>query len=190
MGESRVIYQKCDRCENFFPPENSQCPYCVQAAGQRSFEADSRARAPARPRNARRRGLGPKLLVALGIFTALLVVLVLTALIYSNSVSRRPIATPGATLAAASVPVPPSTSTAVPTTTPVPVPNDEDTYVLWALYLGRFLRSDVNLLQENLETLCSVIELELEFEKTREKYGMGTRVPEEGETTFFDIRNY
>ena len=187
MGENRTIYQKCDRCGNFFPPENSQCPYCVQAAGQRGFEADPLARPPARARNARRRGWGANLLVFLGIFTALLVVLVLAALIYSNSVSRRPTATPRPTLAVAPALVPSSTSTSVPTTTPTPVPNDEDEYVLWALYYGRFLRSDVNLLQENLETLYSVIELELEFEKTREKYGMGTRVPKEGETTFFDI---
>ena len=66
-------------------------------------------------------------------------------------------------------------------------PNNEDKYVLWALYYGRLLYSDVNLLHENLEPFYAAIELELEFEKTREKYGMGTRVPKEGETTFFDI---
>ena len=67
------------------------------------------------------------------------------------------------------------------------MPNDEDKYVLWALYYGHLLRSDVNLLQESLESFYAVIELELEFEKTMKEFGMGTKVPKEGDTTFFDL---
>ena len=81
--------------------------------------------------------------------------------------------------------VPPPTSAPAPTTTPTPVPNDEDKYVLWALYYGRLLRSDVNLLQESLELLYTAIELELEFEKTMKEFGMGTKVPKEGDIIFF-----
>ena len=37
MSESKLIYQKCGQCDNFFPPEYRECPYCYKAVEQPDF---------------------------------------------------------------------------------------------------------------------------------------------------------
>ena len=182
MAEERKIFQKCELCGNWFDPAAAQCPYCEQATRHQSFEDTL---PPARPRRAWRLSKTVTLLLAVGIFTALLVVLVLRAEVYSSIFAGRPTETPLPSPAPALVSS--STSTPAPTPTPTSVPDAKDKYVLWALYNGRYLRSIIGVLQENLESLNVSIEFELEFEKTMEKLGMGTRVPEEGEISFLDL---
>ena len=37
MSESKLIYQKCGQCDNFFPPEYRECPYCYKSVEQPDF---------------------------------------------------------------------------------------------------------------------------------------------------------
>ena len=44
LAEYRIIYSKCNRCGNFYPPKDRQCPYCVQVVGQPDFGTEPLAR--------------------------------------------------------------------------------------------------------------------------------------------------